>query len=165
MMTEEVIIKKLWIEKIGQLVQFQIQLPKDAKRIIGFEYGLSGSYGIPLQNARMMVAFVNPLGDPSFAVPSNKPIGRLSLQSAGAENCFLQMDLVENRNKKLHEQVAVALWEPQLWTHAGKKEELSLSVGTNGMVEGFFKNQYGIDEYYSLTYNLLLYLWIEKCKP
>ena len=47
MLNEKVIITKLPITQVGQVVNFQIKIPRDALRIIGIE--LSGSHFVNIQ--------------------------------------------------------------------------------------------------------------------
>ena len=161
MMREEAISVTFDITRIGQKVYFQKILPRDTKRIIGLEYGAIQEYGEPLP----VVPPVFGGADPFLQVKASKVIGKLNMQVAGRENCFLQCDLAENRNGHFGESVAAVLWQPKLWTHGRKREEINLAVNSDmTLVEGFFQDTWGVDEYEILEYKLCLYLWIEKCK-
>ncbi len=156
-------MQTLAVSRIGERIYFQVQLPYDTKRIIGLEYGATNQIGVPLPGPSF--AF-GPEGDTSLKVSRNKVIGKISLQNAGSEHLFYQGDLIENRNKHLGEGIISVLWQPSIWTHSRKREELQLNVESNtSFVEGFFQDSWGAGEYESLAYILHLYLWIEKCKP
>lgn len=162
MMNEEAIVRILQVNRIGEIIHFQVQLPNDTKRIIGLEYGTTGQNGVFLGSPEFPpVAEVQP----SFRVYANKVIGKISLQNPGSENVFYQGNLIEDRNAELHEGTASTLWQTTSWIHARKREEVSLNVeGNTSFIEGFFQNSWGKNEYESLSYSLHLYLWIEKCK-
>lgn len=162
MMNEEAIVQTLSIGRIGEIIHFQVQLPNDTKRIIALEHGTTGQNGVFLASPEFPpVAEVQP----SFRVYANKVIGKISLQNPGSENVFYQGNLIEDRNAELHEGTASTLWQTTSWTHSRKREEVSLNVeGNTSFIEGFFQDSWGKNEYESLSYNLHLYLWIEKCK-
>src|SRR5438128_1029793 len=166
MTAEEVIIESLEVRIIGQRIYFQVMLPKDTKRIIGFEYGV-------MEKSGYAISTPSPPGDtipgpipeddilePFLNIVSNKVIGSLTLKIAGEENLFFQGDLVENRNYFFGEMNTL---KPSVWVCGVKRHETDLSVGNNTpLVEGFFHDSYGVNEYTALTYKLGLYLWIEK---
>lgn len=163
MINEEAIVRILPVNRIGEIIHFQLQLPNDTKRIIGLEYGATGQNGVPFPGP---ADIFGPEGDPSFAVSANKLIGKLGLQNPGSENVFYQGDLIEWRNVHLQEGIASVAWQPSSWSHSRKREEVSLNVeGNTSFIEGIFQDSWGKNEYESLSYNLHLYLWIEKCKP
>jgi hypothetical protein len=162
MINEEAIVQILSVNRIGEIIHFQVQLPTDTKRIIGLEYGVTGQNGVPLADPEPPPVAE---GQPSFRLYANKVIGKISLQNPGSENVFYQGNLIEDRNAELHEGTASTLWQPASWTHSRKREEVSLNVeGNTSFIEGFFQDSWGTNEYESLAYKLHLYLWIEKCK-
>jgi len=156
MIKEEVIVILLPVSRIGQRVYFQKNLPADTKRIIGLEYGITlidgGLSILPLPAAT------------EFDIVPDKIIGRLTLQVAGKEGIFFRGDLMEDRNFYLGESATLATWQPAPWSHGGAKLEMELGVyGKASFIEGIFCDSYGVNEYETLSYQLHLYLWIEKC--
>jgi hypothetical protein len=155
MTKESVIIEQLTIDRIWKKMFFQIMLPKDTRRIIGLEFGVMEKDG-QLQNA------------PTYPynylqIVPNKVIGRITLQVAGKENLFCQHDVVEDRNIWFGEKGGAATGHPELWSHARKKEELTVLVEENTVVEGIYQDRWGLGEYAWLSYKLNVYVWIEKC--
>ncbi|MEP7374722.1 MAG: hypothetical protein ABI675_15105 [Chitinophagaceae bacterium] len=156
MIREEAIVILLPVSRIGEKVYFQKSLPGDTRRIIGLEYGVTAVSGD---------AIALPVVTPSpFQVIADKIIGRLTLQIPGREGIFFRGDLMEERNFHVNDGLTDITWTAQVWSHGGNKEEIELSVDSNtDFIEGFFSDSYGKDEFESLTYQLHLYLWIEKC--
>lgn len=158
-MTQQVIVKRLYIARIGEKQFFQIRLPKDAKRVIGLEYFTC----IIEQGPGGPIEIDGPgLTDTTFQKRPGKVIGKLSLRSACCEGMFLQTDLTEDRNTHQHEGLAAALMQVKPWIHSSRREETSFSVKAS-LIEGFFEDSYGAGEHDFMEYELALYLWIEKC--
>ncbi len=163
MTREEVILTTLSISRIGQKVYFQIPLPIDHCRIMGFEYGTMARTGIGMKSP----LFYKPPSDPTFYVHRNKVIGRITFWSASPENIFYQQDLIEYRNELLDEGIAANLWCPRPPGHifAKRREEDPFSVCCRlAVLEGYYVDSWGVQEYSSMSYRLHLYLWIEKDK-
>jgi hypothetical protein len=164
MMKEEVIVKSLFIEKIGQKQFFQISLPHDTKRIIGIEHGVIGKEGVLLPSPSFAPSFAfGGEDDISLDFFENKIIGRVMLRGSSCSGIFYQDDIVENRNPHLGENIAAVIWSPDFWTHGRNRHEIGLRVCENRMVHGFYQDSWGIEEYQTLSYTLNIYLWIEKC--
>jgi hypothetical protein len=90
-------------------------------------------------------------------------IGKLTLRATGCDGVFYQGDLIEDNNIHFGDRVAPVLWTPQLWTHGRKRHEVEFCIKENNTIYGFFQDNWGVEEYESLSYKLNLYLWIEKC--
>ncbi len=161
MIREQAITKQFRVSRMGELIAFQVTLPRDTRRIIGLEY-----------EARIVIGEYIPYvsrepfdleGDPYFKRTKNKLIGRLSLRNDGCEGLFFQGDLIDDRNKAQHEGIHGLLFSPEPWVQSRKREEFGFSV-SEGLIEGFFEDGlYGQYEYNGMQYDLYLYLWIEKC--
>jgi hypothetical protein len=153
-MKQEAIAQTLIIERMGEMRHFQILLPRDTNRIIGFEYSVSEKYEEPF------VALAAE-EDPFVFLP-NKIIGSIVLKANGCEGVFYQGDIVEDRNIHFGENVAPDFAMP--WSHGRKRHEIELNIKENRIVYGFFKDCLGagVDTY--VYYRLNLYLWIEKCE-
>lgn len=153
-MKQEAIVQSFIIERMGEMRSFQILLPRDTNRIIGFEYSVSEKYEEP---------FVAPVpNEDAFLFLPNKIVGSLILKTNGCEGTFFQGDLIEDRNIHFGETVSPAFAQP--WSHGREKHEIELNIKENRMVHGFFKDCLGagLDTY--VYYRLNLYLWIEKCE-
>lgn len=159
MITQEAIVQRLVIERIGEKHHFQVALPRDTSRIIGLEYGTLEKDGVLLPGGGPV-----PVISEYFRVKPAKIIGRLGLKYPGPEGTFYQGDLTEERNSGLHELIAAVQWQPKSWTHGRKREEINLCIDCRvRFIEGLFEDMYGVGEYENLFYQLNLYLWIEKC--
>lgn len=157
MIKEEVIIQKIQIRQNGEQVYFQVILPADVVRITGIEYDAI------LEVRPVSFAFAStptPLKI-ELRVRLNKVIGRLTLWSGGCENIFLQQDIKENRNIDFGEFASWEIYIPPLLQQASKRDELSVSVEGN-LIEGYYKDSWGLDEFPLLEYRLFVYIWIEK---
>lgn len=156
MMKENCIVKSLFVDRIGKKFYFQISLPRDAKKIIGLEFGANGSCGVlvnpePLSKVSTgIVGFVQ-----------NKIIGKISLQVAGKENVFFQKTIVEDRNISMGEFFPTG-FPCNDWSHGRKREEWPVEVEEYTMIEGLFQDSWGEGEFKSLQYTFNIYVWIEK---
>jgi hypothetical protein len=159
MTIEQAIVQKLFIQRIGQLVSFQVRLPRNTKRLIGLEYDARKIAG----NGYVSRLQYGWEGDTSFKRYKNKTIGKLSLYNNSCEGLFYEGDLIEDRNKWQYE----GYWHGsnvEVWMQSTRREEIGLSV-TPGLIQGLYQDQYGVNEYVDLMYELCLYFWIEKCNP
>jgi hypothetical protein len=160
MIQQEAIVHTLYINRIGEKQFFQVALPKDALRIIGLEYAVRKMDGELIIEA----SFADDLSEaPYFEKKSNKIIGQLSLQNSSCAGLFFQGDLIDDKNIGLHEHIAAAQFVPKDWIQSTKREEIRFCV-SGDVIEGLFKDQYGMGEYEYLEYELSLYFWIEKCE-
>lgn len=163
MMSEQAIVHSLQITRIGERVSFQVRLPKDTLQIIGLEYWARKTSGVEMINDSVR-RLAPEEGDSSFEYAANKLIGRLSLHVPNCSGLFYQGNLIENRNPGYLESLTTPQLNAQDWIQSTKREEIRFTVpGT--LIEGFFEDSYGIDEYQSLQYELALYFWIKKCTP
>jgi hypothetical protein len=155
MTKESCIVERLFIERIGKKVYFQISLPINTKKVIGLEFGANGSSGVLLPSPS--AAEVG-----SHAILSNKAIGKISLQVSGKENIFFQKTIVEDRNIGMGEFFSTGL-PCSNWSHGRKREEWPVDVEEHTMIEGLFQDSWGEGEFEWLQYTFNLYVWIEKC--
>jgi len=165
MIKEEVILHRLNIQKLGEQKYFQIELPKDTDHIIGIETGVfrytSGSF------AFFGGSLINDPGgdpiDPSFKVSYNDPVGRLTLQTTEGiiyqeevkkedKNCKWA-DFTQTLNEGFFDQ----------YSHGRRRFEDSIMIKTClPMIEGYYKDTWGVHYSYHVEYDLLIYIWIEK---
>jgi len=162
-MTDQCIVTKLTISRMGERKNFQITLPRNTKAIVGMEYGAFRGAYIFLP-APELVATDIPQPGP-FQMASNKIMGRLTMHVPGIEGIFYQEDLREFRNIHWAEGIAIKTGIPNLWRHAGKKSQLELRVDSPiPFIDGSYVDNWGIDEWDALAYTLHLYTWIETSK-
>jgi hypothetical protein len=153
MTRESCLVESLYVDRMGKKVYFQLSLPRDAKRIIGLEFGANGSCGALLSPTPL---------PPSVQVRANKAIGKISLQVAGRENVFFQTTVVEDRNIGAGE-FFTAGFPSKDWSNGRKREEWPVEVAENTVIEGLFQDSWGEGEFQWLQYRFHVYIWIEKC--
>lgn len=164
MMQEEVIVTNLSITKPGEVKNFQIRLPHDTSRIIGVEFGAIRTFYAEIGDYvdPEWWAFPN-TNDPLFQVKPNKTFGEFTLQTLGVENIFYR-DELKNKDSNIFwaDFSKPALNQFQEWTHFNRKEEVVVDVDGNTIVEGCYKDRWGIINTLIVRYTLHFYLWIEK---
>lgn len=160
MTKEEAIPVTLLISQIGQLVYFQVPLPTDVEQVIGFEYSTGWSEGVPINiRSPHFIAAPN-----LFVIHASKLIGKLTLWVPGPENIFFQAYLQEDTNMAYGEVATSVTWNPVPWIHCRKREEHALRVNRPvPFLEGYFQDRWGVGQFQSLSYQLHLYVWIDKC--
>ena len=149
----EILAYRQRVKEIGQKINFQIQLPSDAKRIIGIEH--SG-----MTVAGTHVGFVLVPGDPFLFFP-DKLIGRLTLHVPGREGIFYQTEVKEHRNISYGEPLAGIGWNKPVWVMSTRRDPIDIKIDGVSFIEGYFEDAWGNFEYTSLEYMLNIFLWIE----
>ncbi len=171
MIREEVIVYSEQINRSGETKYFQIALPSDTKNIIGIEAsalrkasGATSSdlffyFGFGGAPAIVPVAEI----DTPFKIRVAETIGRLTLSTPDATGIFYQDDI---RQKDISSKYAdftqyIAVFDQ--WSHNSKRHEESILVtNCSGLIEGHFKDTWGALFNYHVTYQLNIYIWIEK---
>jgi hypothetical protein len=163
-MKEEVIVTTVEITLPGEIKNFQVRLPQDAKWIIGIEASFT------------LIYFSTPWGyfdpefldfpfpnDPLFKIKSVKTIGEIALQTLGKENIFYKDEIKEKDSNIFWSDFSnPASNHFQEWTHARRKEEMEVSVQSNSIVEVCYKDRMAPDAGFNVNYFLKLYLWLKK---
>ncbi|HEX7904892.1 MAG TPA: hypothetical protein VF487_13530 [Chitinophagaceae bacterium] len=167
MIKEKVLVLTISITKPKEIKNFQIILPADTKRIIGVEFGTirtfyaeTGNYNDP-----EWIQFPN-TNDSLFHVRPNKTVGEFSLLTLGKENIFLKSEVKDKESNTFWADFSKPVMNQFAeWTHCTRKEEFDVDVNGNEIVEGCFKDRWGIINELIVRYTFHLYLWIEKiCK-
>ena len=162
MKKEQVIITTVSVSKAGQLVYFQVKLPKDTERIIGIETGGR------LIAAASGSAFVFPPvvshtegRSPTF-FKRNTLIGDLKLQSCEEANIFYSNHVMTDENIGAGDYSQRIQWQASPFTHENKSEEDIVVVkGGSTIVQGIFKDRYGDTNKTDISYEVKVYVWIE----
>jgi hypothetical protein len=172
MFKERVIITKLSITKVGQIVHFQVKIPRDAIRIIGVE--LSGCYSNPPMErqaafAKLALATEARMSR-SFSIlqfTSSPFVGDVRLQSCEDTNVFYSDDVyLADYNLGYGDFSATALFPATSETHGYKRYEYV--VNTNGettILKGIYRDRQTANSNPQYTYTVNVYVWYEKiCK-
>ncbi|TDX01483.1 hypothetical protein [Dinghuibacter silviterrae] len=154
---QQVITNTITVGTVGQIEYFQMLLPYDVERIIGFEVVVSMWSAPPAIKAFFIIRPPHAV-DSRFIVMPNVHFGRLMLQIPGCPGIIYQGDVVEDGNIHMGENLANTHWQPAVWSHNTRRTEISLNVANPDFIEGIFRNDWTGSSAYVLT----IHLWIEK---
>jgi hypothetical protein len=167
---EQVIVEVVEIEKPGEYKNFQIELPKNTKQIIGVETGIkivstaASSSGVIVEVAeRTLRRYPDPTEyDTAFEIKKNPVAGILTLQSLCKENIFSRNDVYDYDRNIAYADFSFS-GAVKHWTHCKRREELAVNVdGKSRVVEGYYKDLLGRAGLLVVKYNVYVSLWIEK---
>ena len=166
MIKQEAIVHTERIRRLGDQRYFQINLPEDTDKITGIELsafrtssdGTSGSGVLLLRRYAP-----EPTHDPLFTIDKNVIIGRLTLQSLSKAGIFFQ-DEVRQKDANWKWADYAALYPSfDQWTHTAKRHEVEVAVAPcTPVIEGYYKDSWGVQSGYNIEYELNIYIWIEK---
>jgi hypothetical protein len=164
MMNESVIVTKLSIRLQGERKHFQINLPNDAKYIVGVEYGLRLIDAIP--EPPIDPTNQNPIPDDSLLAiktlfKSNQLIGELRLQSCEKANWFFTADVFTNTNNLNLVDVSDLGFQIKEYTHNISKNEEVVGIDSGSMIQGWFLDALGKQFNQNLRYEISVYVWIK----
>ena len=153
-MLEKVIIHTLEISKRSQLQVFQLQMPADAKTIIGFETSVTGILvnDIPVFGGL-------PLG--LFLFQKSDVVGEIRVQSCEKPNLFFSSQVCFNDlNNGFGDFTQRGEWLSTMWTKGLKREEDPIAVdGCCAILQGNYTDTIGRITNTDLTYTVKLYMW------
>jgi len=169
MIREEVIVHTEKIERQGQSKYFQVALPVDTGRIIGVECSAireaSGASSSDMFFFFGTAPLIIPVADiePLFHIKATETIGRLTLHSPDATGIFFQEDIRQKDNSSKYADFSQGPAVFNQWSHNSKRHETGIAVKHCSVVlEGHFKDTWGALYNYHVTYQLNIYIWIEK---
>ncbi len=153
-MKEKVIIEELAISKKGQLNAFQLKVPADAKRIIGFE---TNAVGLILNDVPVFGGL--PAGTLKFQ--GSVVIGEIRIQSCGKSNLFFTTEVCFNDlNIGFADFTQTGEWTSTQWIKGKKREEEVVSIDECcDVFQGNYKDIIGITSGVDLVYTVKLYMW------
>ena len=153
-MKEKVIIEQLEISQKGQLNVFQLKVPADAKRIIGFEVSARGL-------ALTDIPQFGELPADSLRYQGSSVIGEVRIQSLGRSNLFFTTEVCFNDlNIGFADFTQKGEWISTQWIKGRKCEEELVSIDECGTVlQGNYKDIIGTLTNTDLAYTIKLYLW------
>ena len=174
-MIQDVIVQRLHISKQGERHYFQINLPRQAEKIVGIELG-------SFFNAPVFFNDKSRSSNHWLSVKRNKLLGDVQLQMPHQPNFFFASEVVqEDRNIgitdfiKTGKSVEVAIgtlrieppairnyWKSQQFTHGGRKELDEILTDNETVIYGCFKDVIGKTEKKNINYTVQLYLWFQK---
>jgi hypothetical protein len=147
MMKEEAIVASLSITKPKEVKNFQIRLPYDASRIVGVEFGAIRTFYAEIGS------YVDPewwefpnTNDLLFQVKPTKTVGEFALQTLGTENIFYRDEMKDKDSNIFWADFSKPAIINQFkeWTHFSKRVEVNVEVDGNTIVEGCYKDRWGI---------------------
>lgn len=187
-MKEKVIIQQLALTRKGELKAFQVKLPFDAKRIIGFETNVTDLNYSDVSSATGGVTPPSPggtggtggtggvggVGGTGTTVPPpgliaagissfqrSLTVGELRMQSCGKSNLFYSTDVTFiDRSIGLGDFSQSNFWINQIWTHGHKREEDVVSVDECcPILLGTYRDKLGEALNIDTPYKINVYLW------
>jgi hypothetical protein len=153
-MKEKVIIKELAISKKGQRIMFQLSVPSDAKRIIGFEMNATG---LVLSDVPVFGGLPSGL----LKFQGSSVIGEVRIQSCGRSNLFFTGEVCFNDlNIGFADFTQTGEWISSQWTKGLKREEDAVMVDECCTVlQGNYKDIIGTTSNVDLIYTVKVYVW------
>ncbi|TRU49819.1 MAG: hypothetical protein EWV91_07040 [Microcystis aeruginosa Ma_QC_Ca_00000000_S207] len=156
MLKEQVISQQVSITRKAMIRNFELRLPRHAKRVIGLESGV-----------RMVSALPEPIQPASFAeslqfIPS-RVMGELRLQHIGKSGLFFSTQVMEQDSGLAYGDFSMtAGFKTASWTHQGKREPFSVQVDREASILlGMYKDIIGEQLNRHLEYQVLIHLWFE----
>ena len=174
-MIQDVIVQRLHISKQGERHYFQINVPRQAEKIVGLELGA-------FLNAPVFLKDRSLSSNNWLSIKRNRLLGEVQLQTSNQPNFFFTGELVqEDRNIgvtdfiKTGKEKPVELnrlridpppqknyWRSQQFTHGGRKELDEILTDNDRVIYGCFKDVIGKTEKKNINYTVLLYLWFQQ---
>ncbi len=159
-MIQDVKIRRLHIRKQGERHYFQINLPRQAERIVGIELGAFFRTAIAKRGDQK--------SDYLLTVKRNRVCGEVQLQTTGRSNFFFTGQLVqEDINDRFtvmspyEGKVLPALWNSSSFSSGGRKELDEVLLEKEKIIYGCYKDAVGKSEGKDFEYTVLLYVWFE----
>jgi hypothetical protein len=149
MLQQEVLISQVTIAKVGQMLYFQIPLPRNTAYVEGIETATRFS--------QKPGNLVPPISAGLFSFGRTLMIGELKLQSCGRAGVFYTHDVKEERNVGMGDFSALVPWIPKLHSHQGSREIDPVWIsGQSTMLLGSYRNK--ITQ--PIRYTLIVAVWI-----
>lgn len=166
-MKQELMVHIIRINRKGQQVFFDMQLPRDARRITGIETGCSIGDGVFFTDTTIPGAWLG--------IKPNVILGSIKLKEPDKEGiCYEQQLVLQDNNtsqdsysfnwfdETANQLVEQYFWQETPQTHGTKREEDMLSIPCNTRVlKGFYKDMLGEKQQTDIRYRALLYVWYE----
>lgn len=169
MIREQVVITAIRVKKAGQVIHFQVKLPKDTTRIIGVEI-TAKLFSYPQDSASGSADGTAGGIDPR-APKELKPLlfkrdlclGEVKLQSCEEANIFYAADLIVDKNIGLQDFSQNAFWKPSNITHQTKAFEETIIVdGDSTVIQGFYRDRSVTSISTPIDYQVNIYVWTER---
>lgn len=153
-MLEKVIIETIEISKRSQLRVFQLKVPSDAKKIIGFESSVTG---LTINDVPVFGGL--PLG--LFLFQKSAVIGQIRIQSFEKPNLFFSSEVCFNDlNNGFGDFTQTGEWISSSWTKGLKREEDPILIdGCCAIIHGNYTDTIGRLTNTDLIYTVKLYMW------
>ena len=172
-MIQDTIVKKLAITKKEERHYFQINVPRQAEKIVGVE--LSAFF-----NTVMNVNDNSQATDTWLGIKRNKVLGDVQLQTTCQPNFFYAAALVEqDANLRImdfrkpansHTDLLVPFfftpqinyyWKSQQYTHGGRKELDEILIDDERTIYGCYTDMIGATVKQRINYTVTIYIWFQ----
>ena len=172
---QDVIVQRLNISKQGERHYFQINVPRQAEKIVGVELGAFLNAPVFLEDRSLSA-------NKWLSIKRNRLLGEVQLQTPNQPNFFFTGELVqEDRNIGVADFIQTGesreveltrlridpppqknYWKSQQFTHGGRKEVDEILTNNERVIYGCFKDVIGKTEQKNINYTVLLYLWFQQ---
>ena len=159
-MIQDVKIQRLHIRKQGERHYFQMNIPRQAERIVGIELG--GFF------RTIMTVRSSQKSDYLLSVHRNRVCGEMQLQITGrAGFCFTGQLVQEDVNDRFtvmspyEAKVLPMLWNSTSFSSGGRKELDEVLIVNEKVIYGCYKDVVGKAEMKDHEYTVLVYVWFE----
>ena len=160
-MYTQVVVKQLVIARQGERHYFQINIPRDAVKIVAVELGAT------LKDALDPV----PPEDPSWLrIKRNVLVGELSLQTSSVADSFYSTALIQDDANIGVEDffydaglppLPTFYWQSRQYIHGSKKEADEIILHRESMLYGCYQDRIGATENKDMPYAVMIYIWYE----
>lgn len=152
-MQEKAIVTEIQVDKRFAWVHFQVKLPRDAKRMIGIETGMSMQ-----ENYGGGLAF--PAFPERFTISRNLPVGELSLQGLMPANQLYKTDIQErDLSTGFGDFCLTEGFQSENWSQGTKREEENIEVEiSNRTLIGQFRDMGTIP----IPYTVKVVIWYKR---
>ena len=173
-MIQDVVVQRLQITKKGERHYFQINVPRQAEKIVGVELGA-------FLNTAVVLADRSLSANNWLSIKRNKQIGEVQLQTSNQPNFFYSGELIQEDanigiadfiNTGKSEEVVVRqlkvdpppsknYWKSRQFTHGGRRELDEILIDEQRTIYGCFKDVIGEAEGKNIDYTVLIYVWFQ----
>ena len=159
-MIQDVKIQRIHIRKKGERHYFQMNLPRQAERIVGIELGAFFKTAIKKRRYQKF--------DYLLGVKRNRVCGEMQLQTTGRSNFFFTGQLIqEDINDRFtvmspyEAKVLPMLWNSTSFSSGRRKELDQVLIENEKIIYGCYKDGLGIEQEKDFEYTVMLYVWFE----
>ena len=189
-MKEKVIVQRLHINKAGEHHYFQINVPREAEKVVGIQSGVSMLTNVFLQDRSLS-------SNHWLSIKRDKLIGEIQMQTANSSNFFYRGEVVQEDinvgvtdfiqpprpvvsefedvllpHSALEDNISSVLhfekrrgiiknyWRSHQFTHGSKTALDVVMIDNQNVIYGCFKDVIGRTEQKNISYIIQVYVWV-----